>query len=364
MIIDYENIGKVNAPFFEEYKSAFKSVLESGWYILGERVTTFEKQFSEYCETKFCVGVANGLDALVIALKSYNFQPGDEVIVPSNTYIATILAIVQNGLKPVLVEPKLDTYNIDPSLIEAAISSRTKAIMVVHLYGKLCEMEAINFIAKKHSLKVIEDCAQAHGASYKGRKAGNWGDIGAFSFYPTKNLGALADAGAITCNREEEALLIKSLRNYGSTKKYYNDHIGYNSRLDEVQAAFLSIKLKSLDQINSHKRELAVLYSKNLHSQFIKPIYQEDYFDVFHIYNIRHQKRDKLRAYLLDHGIKTEVHYPVPPHKQKALMSYFEKAHYPIAEEIHSTTLSLPISFYHSQAEIQYIIEVMNKFQG
>ncbi len=361
-MIEYENLAKLNKPFFEEYKKTFKETLESGWYILGNKVQTFEKEFANYCETKHCIGLANGLDALILALKAFNFEQGSEVIVPSNTYIATILSIVHNGLTPVLVEPNIDSYNIDSKKIEEKITKKTVAIMVVHLYGKMCEMDAINSIAKKHNLKVIEDCAQAHGAKYKNVKAGNWGDFGAFSFYPTKNLGALADAGAMTTNDDKLAESIKTLRNYGSNEKYYNDVVGYNSRLDEVQAAFLSVKLKALDKINAHKRKLAELYLKNLNADFIKPEVQNDYFDVYHIFNIRHPKRDELKAFLLKNEIKTDIHYPVAPNKQKAMIGILDKINTPIAEEIHKTTLSLPISFYHTEQDILKVIEIMNKF--
>lgn len=361
-MIEYENLAKLNKPFFEEYEKAFKETLESGWYILGNKVQTFEKEFATYCETKHCVGLANGLDALMLALKAYNFEKGTEVIVPSNTYIATILSIVQNGLTPVLVEPDITTYNIDSKKIEEKITSKTRAIMVVHLYGKMCEMDSINSIAKKNNLKVIEDCAQSHGAKYKNKKAGNWGDFGAFSFYPTKNLGALADAGATTTNDDQLCEAIKTLRNYGSKQKYYNEVVGYNSRLDEVQAAFLSVKLKALDKINEHKRKLADLYLKNLKSDFIKPVVHPDYFDVYHIFNIRHSKRDALKEFLLKNEIKTDIHYPVAPNKQKAMMGILDKQSTPIAEEIHQTTLSLPVSYYHTEQDILKVIETMNKF--
>ncbi len=294
-MIEYENLGKLNRPFFEEYEKVFKQTLESGWYILGNKVTAFENEFATYCETKHCVGLANGLDALTLALNSFKFEKGAEVIVPSNTYIATILSIVNNGLIPVLVEPNLATYNIDPKKIEEKITSKTCAIMVVHLYGKVCEMDAINSIAKKNNLKVIEDCAQAHGAKYKNVKAGNWADFGAFSFYPTKNLGAIADAGAITTNDSQLSETIKTLRNYGSKVKYNNELVGFNSRLDEIQAAFLSVKLKHLDAINNHKRKLANLYLKNLKSDFVKPIVHPDYHDVYHIFNI-HSEEDILKV--------------------------------------------------------------------
>ncbi len=361
-VIEYENLGKVNQPFFEEYRDAFNNVLASGWYILGNSVKNFEQQYAAYCGTGHCVGVANGLDALILSLHAFGFEPGSEVIVPSNTYIATILAIVHNQLKPVLVEPDIATYNIDPRKIEEKITAKTKAILVVHLYGKLCEMDTINSIADKHQLKVIEDCAQSHGATYKNKKSGNWGHFGAHSFYPTKNLGAIADAGAVTCNDAALSSKIATLRNYGSTKKYYNETVGYNSRLDEVQAAFLSVKLKQLDNITLHKRKLAQLYTTGLKADFIKPVVHPDYFDVYHIYNVRHPKRDELKAYLQKNDILTEIHYPLAPNKQQAMKGILDNTDTPVAEEIHQTTLSLPISYYHSEQDIARVIETMNKF--
>ena len=361
-MIEYENLGKLNAPFFDDYEKAFKQTLESGWYILGNKVQAFETEFSAYCNTKYCIGLANGLDALTLSLCAFDFEKGAEVIVPSNTYIATILSVIHNGLKPVLVEPDIATYNIDPAKIEEKITSKTRAIMVVHLYGKMCEMDSINAIAKKHNLKVIEDCAQAHGALYKNKKAGNWGDFGAFSFYPTKNLGAIADAGAMTTNDSDLAEKIKILRNYGSKTKYYNELVGFNSRLDEIQAAFLSVKLKKLDAINQHKINLAKLYLSGLKSDFIKPVVHPDYIDVYHIFNIRHEKRDALKEYLLQNQVKTEIHYPVAPNKQKAMAGIIDNQITPISEKIHQTTLSLPISFYHTEKDILRVIEVMNKF--
>jgi len=361
-MIEYENLSKVNQPFFEEYRTAFNTVMEGGWYILGNAVKQFEKEFAGYCGTSHCSGVANGLDALILALKTFRFEPGDEVIVPSNTYIATILSIVQNQLKPVLVEPDIRTYNIDPSKIEEKITPRTRAIMVVHLYGKLCEMDKINAIADKHSLKVIEDCAQAHGASFKNVRAGNFGHFGAFSFYPTKNLGAIGDAGAVTTNDASLQDTINTLRNYGSRIKYHNELQGYNSRLDEIQAAFLSVKLKKLDAITAHKRNLAQLYQQGLKADFIKPAVDADYFDVFHIYNIRHPRRDELKEYLLQNNVKTEIHYPISPNKQKAMQGILDIFDTPIAEEIHQTTLSLPISYFHTESDIMRVIEVLNKF--
>lgn len=361
-MIEYENLGKLNAPFFEAFQNDFKNTLDSGWYILGNKVKNFENEFASYCETKFCVGVANGLDALILAIKAFNFPPNSEIIVPSNTYIATILSIIHNGMKPILVEPDLATYNIDPKKIEAKINANTKAIMVVHLYGKLCDMTSIMSIANKHQLMVIEDCAQAHGAHFKGKKAGNWGQFGAFSFYPTKNLGAIADAGAITCNDEKLNETISTLRNYGSKIKYHNNLVGFNSRLDEVQAGFLSIKLAKLDDINNHKRKLAEIYLKNLKSDFILPTVQSDYFDVYHIFNVRHPRRDDLRNFLIKNDIKTEIHYPIAPNKQLAMKRILDQEPTPIAEEIHQTTLSLPISYYHTENDVLKVVEIMNQF--
>jgi dTDP-4-amino-4,6-dideoxygalactose transaminase len=360
--IDYENLKKLNEPFFEAYSESFRDTLQSGWFILGKKVEEFETAFARYCGGSHCIGMASGLDALVLSLKALELPEGSEIIVPSNTYIATILAVLLCHHKPVLVEPDLQTYNIDPALIEAAIGPDTRAIMVVHLYGKLCAMEAIRKIAITKGLYLIEDCAQAHGAAYKGEKAGTFGDFGAFSFYPTKNLGALGDAGAVVTNSEVYAKSLRKLRNYGSEVKYHNEVAGYNSRLDEVQAGFLSIKLKALDSINEHKRHLASIYQQHVKEDFIKPLVQQDYFDVYHIYTIRHPQRDKLREYLLENGIKTEIHYPVAPHKQKAMEGHFKGEAYPISEEIHRTTLSLPISYFHREEDIYRVTEVLNKF--
>ncbi len=361
-MIEFENLAKLNKPFFEDYKKSFAEVLDSGWFILGNKVKQFEAEFATYCKSEHCVGVASGLDALILSLKAFNFEAGSEVIVPSNTYIATILAILQNNLTPVLVEPNISTYNIDVAKIAEKITSKTKAIMVVHLYGKVCEMDPILEICQKNNLKLIEDCAQAHGATYKNKKAGSFGDFGAFSFYPTKNLGCLGDGGAVTTDSADLAQKIKRLRNYGSDVKYYNEVIGFNSRLDEVQAAFLSIKLRKLDDINRHKNELAKIYLENLKSDFIKPVVDADYYHVYHIFNIRHEKRDDLQKYLLENGVKTEIHYPVSPNKQKALDGILGKEVFPISQEIHNTTLSLPSSYFHSKPDAERVVEVMNKF--
>ena len=359
-MIEYENLGRTNKSLEKEYKECFSSFLESGWYVLGKEVRTFEESFAGYCGVKHCIGVASGLDALMLALRIYDFPQGSEVLVPSNTYIATILSILQCGLKPVLVEPDIRTYNIDPLKIEEHISEKTKAIMVVHLYGKACEMTSIMQLAGKYNLQLIEDCAQAHGAKYKGQKVGTFG-TGAFSFYPTKNLGALGDAGAITTNDSKADSVFRALRNYGSNIKYQNDYIGYNSRLDEIQAALLNVKLKHLDEINAHKRKLAQIYIEGLKEDFIKPIVTSDCFDVYHIFNVRHPKSDMLKEYLLKNEVKTDIHYPIPPHRQKAMQGIL-KGEYPISEEIHRTTLSLPISYGHSESDVYRVVEIMNKF--
>lgn len=357
-MIEYENLRLVNQKLFGKYKEIFNIFLESGWFVLGNQVKKFEEEFANFNNMKYCIGVASGLDALILALDAFKFSKDSEIIVPANTYIATILAIVRNGLKPVLVEPDIATYNIDPSKIEEKITKNTKAILVVHLYGKPCDMDSIMAIAKKYDLKIIEDVAQAHGAMYKDKKVGSFG-VGCFSFYPTKNLGALGDAGAITTNDDNLAEIFKSLRNYGSAVKYYNEELGYNSRLDEIQAGFLSVKLEILDEITNHKRGLAKIYLENLDDRFIKPAVDDDYFDVYHIFNIRHKQRDELKIYLLENGVKTEIHYPLAPHKQKAMQGIIE-GEYPISEEIHNTTLSLPISYFHTRDDVMRVCEVMN----
>jgi dTDP-4-amino-4,6-dideoxygalactose transaminase len=361
-MIAYESLQQVNKEFMDEYTAAFQEVLHGGWYILGKQVGLFEQSFASYCAVQHCIGVASGLDALVLSLRYFGFKPGDEVIVPANTYIASILAVMQVGLKPVPVEPDIHTYNIDPKKIESAITARTKAILVVHLYGKMCDMEPILRLATQYGLKIVEDCAQAHGAIYKGQKAGSFGDFGAFSFYPTKNLGALGDAGAITCKEDELNSSIRTLRNYGSSAKYVFDEVGYNSRLDEVQAAFLSVKLKYLDKITAHKQKLAGIYLRELKSDFILPTVQTGFEDVYHIFAVRHPERDRLKKYLLEHGIGTEIHYPIAPHQQKAMQGILSGVGYPISEEIHRTILSLPISYGHTEADITKVVEVMNKF--
>jgi dTDP-4-amino-4,6-dideoxygalactose transaminase len=359
--IPYENLKTLNKPFEHLFKRKFDGFLNKGWYILGEEVSSFEKEFGDFHKKKYVVGIANGLDALILALKCYDFKNGDEVLVPSNTYIATILAILHCDLVPVFVEPDIHTYNIDPKKIEHAITERTVAMMVVHLYGQCCEMDPILSICKSKNLKLIEDCAQAHGASYKGKLAGTFGDFGAFSFYPTKNLGALGDAGALICKSEEHYQKLRQLRNYGSEKKYHNGIVGYNSRLDEIQAALLRVKLPYLNEINLHKKKLAAIYHSELSNDFMKPAVNNDFDNVYHIFNIRHPERDRIKAYLTENHIGTEIHYPIAPHKQKALTG-MNHLSFPISEEIHRTTLSLPCSFAHQPNDVYRVVDVLNKF--
>ncbi|WP_061224116.1 DegT/DnrJ/EryC1/StrS family aminotransferase [Leptospira weilii] len=363
-MIEYENLRLVNERFFEEYKIKLSETIESGWYILGKEVSNFENQFAQYNGNRYCIGVGNGLDALILALKALNVEKDSEIIVPSNTYIASILAILHAGLKPILVEPDIGTYNIDSKRIEEKINSRTKGILIVHLYGKPCEMDSILRIKKKNNLFLVEDCAQSHGALYKGKKTGTFGEINGFSFYPTKNLGAIGDAGAVVTDNELYYEEIRKLRNYGSLIKYKNDLLGYNSRLDELQAVILNIKLKHLDVMNEHKRSLAKIYLENLKDDFIKPIVDEKIYDVYHIFNVRHTRRDELREYLLKNGVKTEIHYPIPPHKQVAMKDVlpYAEGEFAISEEIHRSTLSLPISTFHTEDDICKVVEIMNGF--
>lgn len=361
--IPYENLKILNQRFEDAFKTKFDEFISRGWYILGQEVQIFEKAFAFWHNVPFAIGVASGLDALILPLKNHNFPAGSEVLVPSNTYIATILSILHCGLVPVLVEPDKLTYNIDPEIVEQHVTKNTVALMVVHLYGQCCEMDTLLSISEKYNLLVIEDCAQAHGARYKGRLAGTFGHYGAFSFYPTKNLGALGDAGAILCKTVTHADQLKKLRNYGSGIKYYNEVVGYNSRLDEIQAAFLNIKLAYLNDINEHKRKLADIYFKNLDSRYILPYRHDDYFNVYHIFNIRHKKRNELKDFLAASGIGTEIHYPEPPHRQKALKSVLQGQSFPVSEEIHSTTLSLPCSYAHTAEDIYKVVEVLNRFE-
>lgn len=363
-VIEYENLSAVNKMFEAEFKAAFDRFLQSGWYVLGEEVKAFEQEFAAFVGTNYCVGVASGLDALIISLECLGLPKGSDVLVPSNTYIASILAIVRAGLHPVLVEPDIRTYNMNPAELERKCTPNTKAVLAVHLYGKPCKMDEIGAFCKSRGLKLVEDCAQSHGASFKGKMTGSFGDFGAFSFYPTKNLGALGDAGAICTDSKEYADKVRAYRNYGSEVKYHNKYLGMNSRLDELQSAFLRIKLRHIDEITAKKRRFAQLYFDRLDKdKFILPVRDDDCFDVYHIFNVRCKRRDELKAYLLENGIKTDIHYPVAPNRQPAMQGFLNvQGQTPVAEEIHRTTLSLPISFGHTEEDILRVIEVMNRF--
>lgn len=348
----------------DDIRTAFERVFTRSWYIEGVEDEAFEKAFAEYCGTKYCVGVGNGLDALMLALKALGIGEGDEVIVPSNTYIATALAVTYVGAAPVFVEPDIRTFNIDPALIEAAITVRTKAIMPVHLYGQACDMDPIMAVAKKYGLKVVEDCAQAHGATYKGQKIGTFGDAAGFSFYPGKNLGALGDAGAVVTNDKELADKIRALGNYGSDYKYHHIYKGNNSRLDELQAAFLAAKLPLLEKMNAERRRAAKLYTEGINNpKVITPYVNPDCVPVWHIYGIRCAERDALEKYLNDKGIGTNKHYPIPMHMQECYKDLnIPQGALPVAEEISATELSIPMYYGMTDEEIQYVIDAINEF--
>ena len=355
----------MNADIKAEILPNIEQFIDKGWYVLGEQVKQFESEYAEYCATKYCSGVANGLDAIIIALKALNIGEGDEVIVPSNTYIATWLAVSYVGATPVPVEPRIQTYNINPELIEQAITPKTKAIIPVHLYGQCCEMEAIMQIAQQHNLYVVEDNAQAQGASYGGKITGSFGHINATSFYPGKNLGAFGDAGAITTNDESLWQKANTIRNYGSNKKYYNELKGMNSRLDELQAGLLSIKLKHLNKWNQEREQIARLYSEALNGvgDLILPDLANDASSVYHLFVIRTNQRDALQQYLTENNIGTLIHYPLPPHLQQAYQDMrFKKGDFPIAEQIAKTCLSLPIYPGLQKQEIDYIADRINMF--
>ena len=348
----------------KELLDAFQRVFERSWYIDGEEDDSFEKAFATYCGVKNCIGVGNGLDALSLTLEALGIGEEDEVIVPSNTFIATALAVTRVKATPVFVEPNIATFNIDPALIESKITKRTKAIMPVHLYGQPCEMDSIMEIAKRHDLKVIEDCAQAHGATYKNKKVGTFGDAAAFSFYPGKNLGALGDAGAVVTNDDELAKRIRALGNYGSDYKYHHVYLGHNSRLDEVQAAFLTVKLQHLDRMNDERRRIAKLYSDKIYNtKIIKPYCDENRVPVWHIYAIRCERRDDLEKYLREKGIGTNKHYPIPIHLQNCYSELeIPKGALPVAEEISKTELSIPMYYGMKDIEIRYVIDAINEF--
>lgn len=348
----------------KDLRAAFDRVFTRSWYIEGAEDKAFEKAFAEYCGTQYCVGVGNGLDALMLALKALGIGEGDEVIVPSNTYIATALAVTYVGAKPVFVEPKLKTFNIDPERIEEKITGRTKAIMPVHLYGQACDMDSIMEIAGKYGLKVVEDCAQAHGATYKGQKIGTFGDIAGFSFYPGKNLGALGDAGAVVTNDRVLAKKVRALGNYGSDYKYHHIYKGNNSRLDELQAAFLSAKLPHLDRMNAKRGGIADMYMTEItNPKVVLPTVEKNMVPVWHIFALRCTERDALEKHLNDRGIGTNKHYPIPIHLQECYRDLgFTEGDFPIAEEISRTELSIPMYYGITDEEISYVVNSINEF--
>ena len=370
-MIPFLDLKSINAQSRSELIEACTKVIDSGWYICGTELDSFEKEFAAYCGTKHCIGVANGLDALILTLRAWKEQgrlkDGDEVIVPANTYIASILAITENNLTPVLVEPDPETFNLCPINTEAAITPKTRAILAVHLYGQLANMPALMDIANKHDLLVLEDCAQAHGASINNRKAGNWGHAAGFSFYPGKNLGALGDAGAITTNDDELAKVLYALRNYGSHEKYKNLYQGVNSRLDEIEAEMLSVKLKYLDTQSQHRRQIAEVYIKGIINPEIKlpfhpaisPLMLESH--VWHLFVIRTEHRDDLQKFLADNDIQTLIHYPIPPHKQNAYKAWGELK-LPLTESMHRQVLSLPLGPTLTLKDAQQVVQICNRF--
>jgi dTDP-4-amino-4,6-dideoxygalactose transaminase len=359
-MISFLDLKKINEPYETAFQVKLKMVLENGWYILGKEVETFEKTFAEYCQSKYCIGVGNGLEALSLIFKAYielgKLQKGDEVIIPANTFIASILAVVQADLVPVLVEPKLETYNINPDLIQEKITPKTKAILAVHLYGQLAEMDQINEIAEKNNLIVVEDAAQSHGAK------NNLKSARAYSFYPGKNLGCLGDGGAIVTDDSKLAEVLFSLRNYGSQKKYQNEFQGVNSRLDELQAGFLNLKLPNLDADNEKRRTIAKRYLTEIkNDKIILPFWDFSNNHVFHLFIIRTENRGALQEYLIQNQIQTVIHYPIPPHKQKAFKEW-NNFSFPITEKIHNEVLSLPISPVLMHDEVSFIIEILNQY--
>jgi dTDP-4-amino-4,6-dideoxygalactose transaminase len=366
--IPFLDLKFINSQYRDELLQACARVIDSGWYIQGAEVKAFEQEFAEYCGTKHCIGVANGLDALILVLRAWKemgkLKEGDEVIVPANTYIASILAITENRLKPVLVEPDPASYNINPAGIRAAITEKTKAILAVHLYGQLADMPEIMVIADEHGLLVLEDSAQAHGASINDKKAGNWGHASGFSFYPGKNLGALGDAGAITTNNDELAQTLRAVGNYGSHKKYENLYQGVNSRLDELQAGLLRVKLQHMQTETKARRNIADYYNKNIVNQQIfivdRRVSQKN---VHHVYPIQVDDRNSLQQFMMQRGVDSLIHYPIPPHLQKAYEGFFEGA-YPVTEKIHRTILSLPMSPVMSIEQAKYVADVVNEWKA
>lgn len=366
-MIPFLDLKAINAQYRDELIEACTRVIDSGWYIAGNELTQFEQAFASYCGTKHAIGVANGLDALILTLRAWKelgkLKDGDEVIVPSNTYIASILAISANDLVPVLVEPDVATYNLCPKQTEAAITAKTRAILPVHLYGQLADMPAIMAIAQRHNLLVLEDSAQAHGAELNGKKAGNWGDASGFSFYPGKNLGALGDAGAVTTNDDQLAETLRALRNYGSHEKYKNLFQGTNSRLDEIQAAMLSVKLKHLDTEIAHRRKVAKAYLAGIKNPAIVLPVSHDEAHVWHVFVIRCEQREALQKHLLEHGVQTLIHYPIPPHQQQAYKEWNMDS-YPVSEMIHQQVMSLPIGPTVTDEQIAVVINACNSFNA
>ncbi len=362
-MVKFLDLLKVNKSHEGEIKDAIMSVFDSGWYISGQKNVEFNNNFAKFCGTSYSIGVANGLDALNLIISGFGFGEGDEIIVPANTYIASILAISQNKCTPVLVEPDLNTYNIDVEAIEEKITDNTRAIMVVHLYGRVVDMEKVTYLAEKYDLKVIEDCAQAHGAKYKGSRVGSLGDAAAFSFYPGKNLGALGDGGAITTNNKELYDRIKCYANYGSNIKYHNEYKGVNSRLDEVHAAVLDVKLRYLDEDNSVRQEIANFYLSEIESpHVILPKKAGTEENVWHVFPVRVKHRDAFISYLKDRGIETLIHYPIPPHKQKAYSEWNDFS-LPLTEKIHREIVSIPISPVMTMSDAQLVVDAINSYE-
>ncbi len=365
-MIKFLDLQKITQKYSEEIHEAARRVIDSGWYLQGKENERFEANYAEYIGTKHAIGCANGLDALIWILRGYIelgiMKPGDEVIVPANTYIASILAITENNLKAVLVEPDINTYQIDDKLIEAAITSRTRAIMMVHLYGQCAYTEKIGELCKKYNLKLIEDNAQAHGCKYNGQRTGSIGDAAGHSFYPGKNLGALGDAGAVTTNDDKLANAVRALANYGSSKKYVMDYCGRNSRLDEIQAAILDVKLSHLEEDIELRKQVARYYIDNIqHPEVIVPNFDNWERHVFHLFPIRCSRRDELQRYLTEKGVQTLIHYPIPPHKQVCYKEWNDRT-YPITEKIHEEELSLPISPVMTEEEVREVVEIINRF--
>ena len=367
-MIKFLELKKITALHGEEIKQAVNDVIESGWYLHSDANSRFESHFAQYIGTRHCIGVGNGLDSLTLILRAYKelgvIAEGDEIIVPANTYIATILAITDNNLKPVLVEPRLDTFQIDDSLIEKAISPRTRAIMIVHLYGRCAYTERIGELCRKYDLKLIEDNAQAHGCTYNGKRTGSLGDAAGHSFYPGKNLGALGDAGGVTTDDDQLADTIRALANYGSRKRYVFDMAGRNSRMDEIQAAVLDVKLKYLDEENSRRRSNALYYIKNISNPYVC-VPSESYWreSVFHIFPLITSQRDRLQSYLKENGVQTDIHYPIPPHLQRAY-SQWGRPSLPVTERIHREELSLPVSQVLTEEECKEVTRLINNFAG